>query len=135
MKDARFVDVSGIRIRYFEAGRGEPLLLVHGGSIGGGANAEDWGLNFDRFAESFHVYAIDKIGQGHTDSPKSDSDYVIGSTVRHAYDFLRVMGIESTHIVGHSRGGYTACRLALEHPEMVKGLVIVDSATLMREIT
>ena len=60
-----------------------------------------------------------------------DEEYVIGTMVQHAYDFLNTMQIDSAHLVGHSRGGYAVCRLALEHPEVVKTLVIVASTTLM----
>ena len=128
--EAKYVDVKGIRTRYLEAGRGEPLLLVHGGEFGTSCSANDWDLNIDSLAESFHVFAIDKVGSGFTDNPKSDQEYVIGATVQHAYDFLNTMKMDSAHAVGHSRGGYTVCRLALEHPEVVKTLVIVNSATL-----
>jgi pimeloyl-ACP methyl ester carboxylesterase len=98
---------------------------------GQGICANDWDLNIDGFAESFHVFAIDKIGCGFTDNPKSDGEYVIGTTVQHAYDFLNTMNIDSVHVVGHSRGGYAVCRLALEHPDVVNTLVIVSSTTLM----
>ena len=70
-KDAKFVDVKGTNTRYFEAGEGETMLLVHGGQFGGGASAEDWFLNFDALAESFHVYALDKTGQGYSDRPRT----------------------------------------------------------------
>jgi pimeloyl-ACP methyl ester carboxylesterase len=127
----KYVDIKGIRTRYLEAGKGEPLLLVHGSHFGRYCSANDWILTIDSFAESFHVFAIDKIGGGFTDNPKSDEEYVIGTTVQHTYDFLKTMKIDSAHVVGHSRGGYTVCRLALEQPEVVKTLVIVNSATLM----
>ncbi len=135
MKGAKFIDVAGIRTRYFEAGQGEPLVLVHGGQFGSNANAEDWGDTIEAFAKDFHVFAIDKPGQGHTDNPKNDADYVIGATVKHLYQFLKALGIKKANLAGHSRGGYTVCRLALEHPEAVKSIVIVDSATMMWEVT
>ncbi len=131
MNNANFVDVKGIRTRYFEAGRGDPLVLVHGGHFGNSYNAEDWEHSFPLFAKSFHVYALDKIGQGFSDNPPSDRDYVIGTVVQHLYGFLEAVGIDKAHLVGHSRGGYAVARLALEHPEVVGALVIVDSATLM----
>ncbi len=131
MKGAKFVDVSGIRTRYFEAGNGDPLLLINGGQFGFYSCALDWGGNFDTLAKDFHVYAIDKIGQGHTDNPKEDADYVMGTTVWHVREFMEHLGIQSAHLAGHSRGGYTICRLALEYPELVKCLIIVDSGTLM----
>jgi 2-hydroxy-6-oxonona-2,4-dienedioate hydrolase len=131
MDNAKFVNVRGINTRYFEAGSGDPLLLIHGGSFGYFENAEDWDRNFDVLAEHYHVFAIDKIGCGFTDNPPTLEDYYIGATVQHAYDFIGLMGLGLVHVAGHSRGGYTATRLALEHPEVVRTLIIVDSSTLM----
>lgn len=131
MIEEKYVIVKGIRTRYLEAGKGEPLLMVHGGNFGTISSADTWDLVIDAFAESFHVFAIDKIGQGFTDNPKHDENYVIGTAVQHSYDFLNTMGIDSAHLMGHSRGGYVVTRLALEHPEKTKSLIIVDSSTLM----
>lgn len=129
--ETKYIDVNGIRTRYLEAGSGEPLLLLHGGHPGLHSFANVWDLNIDLLARDFHVFAIDKIGCGFTDNPKDDRDYTVGSGVRHAYDFLETLKIKTSHVVGHSRGGFQACRLALEHPELVKTLVIVDSGTLV----
>lgn len=132
LNNPEFVNAGGIKTRYFQAGEGEPVVLVHGLQFGDpGASALHWEPVFHRFAQAFHVYALDKIGQGYSDNPKQDQDYVIGTTVRHLYNFLEAVGVPGAHVVGHSKGGYTVCRLALEHPEVVKTLVIVDSATLM----
>ncbi len=131
MENAKFVDVKGVRTQYYEAGEGEPLLLVHGGAFGGFDSAEDWGVNFDSLAGHFHTFAIDKVGQGFSDAPLSDEEYVMGAHVNHIYDFMSAVGIESTHLAGHSRGGYAVTRVALEHPEVVRTLIIIDSSTLM----
>jgi pimeloyl-ACP methyl ester carboxylesterase len=131
MAETRFVDVKGVRTRYFLAGKGEPLILVHGGHFGRKSSAQDWDLNIDPLAERFCVYALDKIGQGHSDNPASDSEYVIGRTVSHLRDFVAALGIGPAHFAGHSRGGYTVTRLAIESPELVKSLTIVSSASLM----
>jgi len=126
-----YLVVNGVRTRYLEAGHGTPLLLIHGGNFGKEESANDWDTNIEDLGATFHVYAPDKIGCGFTDNPKRDTEFVIGTTVQHAYDFLEAMKIRETHVAGHSRGGYVATRLALEHPEMVKTLTIVDSSTLM----
>ncbi|MBI4284959.1 MAG: alpha/beta hydrolase [Chloroflexi bacterium] len=129
--ETKYVAVNGIRTRYLEAGSGEPLLLVHGGDFGRYCSGNDWDTNIADLARYFHVLAIDKVGCGFTDNPGTDKEYVIGTTVDHAHNFLKTLGIKSAHAAGHSRGGYTVCRLSLEHPESVKTLIIVDSGTLM----
>ncbi|MBI4199582.1 MAG: alpha/beta hydrolase [Chloroflexi bacterium] len=131
MQGAKFVDVEGIRTRYFTAGKGEPVVFVNGADFGQLGHAENWGLVFDEFAKHFRVYAFDKIGQGYTDNPKTDRDYLKGTQVKHLYDFIKTMGIQPASIMGVSRGGYDVCRLTLEHPEVVKTVTIIDSATLM----
>ncbi len=131
MKDAKYIDANGIRTRYFEAGEGEPMLLIHGGTYGSFYNAEDWEVNFDTFAQQYHVIAYDRVGLGFSDNPRTDDEYVIGSSVEHAYALIKALGLGPAHIVGHSRGGYTATRLVLEHPEVVDTLIIVDSSSLM----
>jgi len=133
MTNEQFVDVDGISTRYFEKGEGEILVLFHGGHFGTSDacdSAVDWDLNFDGLARWFRVIAVDKLGQGYTDNPKSDDDYTMAAVVRHAYGFLKTMKLRNVHLIGHSRGGYLVARLTLEHPELVKSCIIVDSGTL-----
>lgn len=131
MKNGKFIDVDGIKTRYYEEGSGEALVLFHGGNFGQQDNvdcAENWDFNWDGFKKTFRVFAVDKLGQGFTGNPKND-DYTIQAVVRHAYSFLQAIGLSRVHLVGHSRGGYLVTRLTLEHPELVSTLTIVDSQT------
>lgn len=130
-REHKFVTVDGIRTRYFEAGSGEAMVLVHGGHFGMSiSSANDWMPIFLSLAAHFHVYAVDKLGMGLTGNPRSDSGYTMQATVQHIYRFLEELGIESVHLVGHSRGGLPVARIAIDHPEMVKTLTIFDSNTL-----
>ncbi|MFQ5542578.1 MAG: alpha/beta fold hydrolase [Candidatus Binatia bacterium] len=133
MENPKFVDIDGIKTRYFDEGKGEPLVLFHGGNFGDSDNvdlANNWDRNWPFFSKSFHVYAPDKLGQGFTDLPKTDDEYTMASVIRHAYHFIQKMGLKKVHLVGHSRGAYLITRLALEHPELVSTAVIVDSSTI-----
>jgi 2-hydroxy-6-oxonona-2,4-dienedioate hydrolase len=133
MTSEKYIEVDGIRTRYFEAGTGPVVVLFHGGHFGShdaADCAEDWSLNFDGLAEWFHVYAVDKIGQGFTDNPKRDEDYTMAAVVQHAYAFLKTLGLRKVHPVGHSRGAYLVARLALEHPELFDSCILVDTNTL-----
>jgi 2-hydroxy-6-oxonona-2,4-dienedioate hydrolase len=127
---SRFLDVAGVRTRYLDAGDGEPVLLIHGGEFGGFDLAEDWLPVIERRPGQLRMIALDCLGCGFTDNPASDDDYVLGSVVAHCRAFLAALGLDSAHLVGHSRGGYVATRLALESPELARSLTIVSSASL-----
>jgi pimeloyl-ACP methyl ester carboxylesterase len=127
--DARYVDVLGIRTRYFVAGRGEPLVLVHGGqpsSMDG--SAWDWQQNFAALAREFRVHALDRVGQGGSAHPASLDDYqnYYGLVVEHLRGFLDAMGLERAHLVGHSQGSWPVTRIALDDPARVASLTLVD---------
>ena len=132
LTDPKYVDVDGIRTRYFEKGEGEPMVLVHGGHMGTFAAdlADDWDLNFDALARHYRVYALDKLGMGFTDNPKTDDGYTIQAQTDHVSRFMETLGVGPAHLCGHSRGGYLVTRLALQHPEQCRSCIIVDSGTL-----
>ena len=75
-------------------------------------------------------FAADKLGCGMTDNPKSIENYTQHDCVQHMWAFMQKMGITRCHIAGQSNGAYTAARLALEHPDVCRSLIISDSATL-----
>ncbi|MBT5047437.1 MAG: alpha/beta hydrolase [Rhodospirillaceae bacterium] len=130
MNDRKFIDVDGVRTCYYEKGDGPLLVLFHGGNFGSNDAADcalDWGLNFDGLAEKYHVFAIDKLGQGYTGNPKSDGDYTMAAAVRHGSATLDALGIQNAHLVGHSRGGYLTCRMTMERPDLVRTCTIIDS--------
>ena len=130
MSPEKFVDLSGIKTRYFEAGSGEAMLLVHGGNAGDSDNvdcANNWDLNWEGFSKNFNVFAIDRLGQGYTDNPQV-GEYVVENIIGHLRNFVdRLHG--RVHLVGHSRGGYMCLRLARELPERIASITIVDSST------
>lgn len=133
MQNAKFVTLAGVRTRYFEAGTGEDLVLIHGGKFGTFYSAYHWSLNFDELSKHFHVYAFDKLGMGDTDNPKSDADYTMAAVIEHACAFVQTLGIRNATLAGHSRGALPAARIAVDHPELVKALIIFDSSTLPAE--
>ena len=133
MVGERWIDVDGCNTRYFDAGSGPVLVFLHGGTIGessAAANAEDWEHNFTPLvAAGYRCIAVDKLGQGFTGNPVAKGDWSMRGQVKHAIAFLKVLDAGPVHIIGHSRGGYVACRVALDAPQLVYSVVIVDSNT------
>jgi 2-hydroxy-6-oxonona-2,4-dienedioate hydrolase len=64
-----------------------------------------------------------------TANPADDNDLNIQGQVDHMYDFIRALKVGMVHLVGESRGGGCVFFLALQHPEVVRDIVIVDSDT------
>jgi pimeloyl-ACP methyl ester carboxylesterase len=119
----RFVDVDGIRLHYLAKGNGPPVVLLHGNVV----TAEDYIYSgiFDRAAENHHVVAFDRPGMGYSDrphgtiwSPRAQADLLRRGFAR--------LGIERPIVVGHSWGAMVAAALALDHPEAVRGLVLLS---------
>ena len=121
---AKFVDVNGVKARYYEAGQGEPMLLIHGGSTGGSSTANVWSRNIPGLAKRFHVFAIDRLGSGLSGNP-ANHDYGSAAQIEFAYQFIRTMKLNGIHLVGHSAGGAVALYTALNHPDLFKTLTIV----------
>ena len=127
--DAKFVDVNGIRTRYYEAGQGEPLVMVHGEGWSGHSSANTWSKVIPLLAKRFHVFAPDKAGSGMTGNPLNDKDYNLQGVVEHIYQFIQTMKLGKVHLIGQSNGGGVSFFLTVLHPQVVKTLVVVNSNT------
>lgn len=125
-----FVDVDGVRTRYYDVGNGDPLVLVHGGNWHGHASANKWTKTFEFLADRFRVLAFDRIGCGMTDNPSSPDAFRYSSELRHAIGFLDALDLDTVHLCGYSRGAGLATRVAVEIPDRIETLAITNSATL-----
>jgi pimeloyl-ACP methyl ester carboxylesterase len=123
-----FVTVGRVRARYFSAGEGDPLVLLHGG----GESASSWRWVFPRLAGRYRVIAPDFPGSGESDL--LNGSYSAGSFGSFAEGFLDALGIPRAVIVGHSLGGLAALQLALSAGDRVAGLVLVASAGLGTDV-
>jgi pimeloyl-ACP methyl ester carboxylesterase len=132
MGPPQWLDVDGIRTRYFDRGSGPAVVFFHGGHYGSAdaSSAGIWDVNFVPLSKFVNVIAVDRLGQGFTDNPAKDSDYTMQASVDHAARLLRRLGKGPYHVVGHSRGGYVVVRLALEHPDLVATAIPVSTGTL-----
>ncbi|KAL6633695.1 hypothetical protein ACP70R_026366 [Stipagrostis hirtigluma subsp. patula] len=112
----------GRRIHYVEQGAGKPIVLIHGF----GASAFHWRYNIPELAKKYKVYAIDLLGFGWSD--KALVDYEATIWMEQVSDFLREIVKEPAVLVGNSLGGFTTLFTATEVPELVRGVVLLNSA-------
>ena len=122
-----FVRANGIKTHFIEAGSGEPVVLVHGGGPGA-CGKHNWGNNVPVLAERFHVFAIDLIGYGLTDKPPIEYSYQ--AKVDHIAGFIDTLCLDQVHLGGNSMGTYLVVRYALDHPDRVKKVLMVATATV-----
>ena len=121
----KFVDVKGVRTRYYDEGQGVPMVLIHGGMTAGSSTANVFSRNIPGLAKRFHVFAVDRLGSGLTGNPLTDADYATPGQVEHVYQFIQTLKLGRIHLVGHSAGGAVAFYLAVHHPEIVRTLTII----------
>jgi pimeloyl-ACP methyl ester carboxylesterase len=110
-------DSAGVSIAYLVAGKGEPVVLIHGLYSSAGIN---WQLpgTVKLLAEHYQVIALDLRGHGRSGKPKEEDAY--GPQM--AEDVIRLMDhlkIEKAHIVGYSLGGIIALKVIADHPDRV----------------
>ena len=123
---AKFVDVKGVRARYYDIGHGEPLVLLHGSTIAGVSSANNWSKNIPELSKQFRVLALDRLGSGMTGNPLSDKDYGFEGEVEFLYNFIQTLHLEKIHLAGNSYGGSVAFLFAVAHPDLVKTLILVS---------
>ena len=116
-----YADVNGIKLYYEIYGKGEPLVLLHGGL---GA-IEMFGTNIATLAKGREVIAVDLQGHGRT----ADIDRAL--SVEFMADdiagLLKYLNLSRADIMGYSLGGGVAFQMAIRHPEMVRKLVLAST--------
>jgi pimeloyl-ACP methyl ester carboxylesterase len=106
------------------AGQGEPLLLLHGGGIDSAQLS--WAEAIGPFSEQYRVYAPDWPGYGQSD-PTGGEAYGIEQLVDILHQIIDTLALPPVILIGISMGGGAALGYALEYPERVAKLVLVDS--------
>ena len=119
------LDTGEVPLSLHRAGRGAPLILLHGFP----QNHRCWGRVAPDLARHFHVIVPDLRGYGDSDAPPDDPTHNTYSKRRMGADIRAVMdalGLERAHLLGHDRGARVAYRLALDHPERVARLGLIE---------
>ena len=119
------VQCGEVRLSVHRAGKGHPLILLHGYP----QNHHCWALVAPTLAEHFDVIIPDLRGYGDSSAPAESDDHTTYSKRQMAADIVAMMdalGLPSAHILGHDRGGRVAYRFALDHPDRIDRLGIIE---------
>jgi haloacetate dehalogenase len=119
------VETSDAEINAVRGGQGPPVLLLHGYP----QTHAMWHRVAPKLAEDFTVVAVDLRGYGDSSKPFGSEDHATYSKRAMAADGVEVMqslGLPSFAVVGHDRGGRVGHRIALDHPDRVTKLAVLD---------
>jgi len=123
----QFIEVSGARIHYLDKGTGPPIVIVHG--LGGQMGNFTYAL-LERLTDEFRVILLDRPGSGYSRrAPGATGRLTEQASI--VAEFIRKLDLQRPLLVGHSLGGAIALGVALDHPEVVKGLALVAPLTHM----
>jgi len=120
--DSLFVDVDGVRTRYITQGEGhETIVFIHGFS----SSLYTWRACLEAIAKHYRVYALDLKGFGFSEKPPSE--YTTDEYAEFVVHFMDAVGLKTATLCGNSMGGQIAWRIALQYPDRVDKLILVDA--------
>lgn len=118
----QFAQVDGHRIAYIDEGNGVPVLLIHGIPT----NGLMWRDVIPVLSKHFRVIAPDLLNYGQSEMPER-ADVSINAQRQIMFGLLDALAIRRAHLVGHDIGGGVAQLMAVERPERIDRLVLIDS--------
>ncbi len=121
-----FAQLSKVRLEYFPHGHGpERIVFIHGFQ----ASARIWTMVQEALpAARYSSIAINNRGAGGSDAPPREEDFTVQEFAADAFELVQLLGWDRFTLVGHSMGGATAAQFAVDHPQMLKGFVLLDPA-------
>ncbi len=118
-----YVVADSTRLRYIDAGRGTPVLFIHGL----GASIYAWRRNLAPvMSAGFRVVALDTRGSGSSDKPAHGYRNI--DLARLVLALMDSLALTDAVLVGHSMGGAIAAEVAISYPKRVRALVLIDAA-------
>ncbi|NVJ21674.1 alpha/beta hydrolase [Myxococcus sp. AM011] len=115
------LQLEGLTLHYEESGQGIPVLLLHGL----GSSGVDWELVTPRLASAYRVVVPDARGHGRSGKPAGA--YGVPLFAKDIAALCDALGLKQLHVIGLSMGGMMGFQLAVDRPDLVRSLVIVNS--------
>jgi 4,5:9,10-diseco-3-hydroxy-5,9,17-trioxoandrosta-1(10),2-diene-4-oate hydrolase len=123
------VKARNINTAYLEAGSGTPLVLLHGA----GAGSVVWYQTIGALSNHFRVIVPDVVGYGESDKPSAAYDRPF--YVSWLHDFLDAIELDRISLAGVSQGGAIAAQFAIDYPDRVNHLALIDSGALGEDVS
>lgn len=117
-----FVEIDSHQIHYVEAGKGVPVILVPGSF----STYRIWNPILPLLAKQYRMLALDYLGTGDSDKPRSGFQYSIGEQADLIVKFIRTLRLGKAHLVGASYGGVIVFNLATRYPDVCGKIVSIE---------
>ncbi len=132
--ESKFVQAGDVSLQYYEEGNGpETLVLVHGYA----SSAVLWRYTIEQLAKEridgdsrFRIIAFNNRGAGDSGRADSEDGYTVQSFAADLHNAVSALGLDDFLLVGHSMGGATVTQFSLAHQDLLRGLVLLNSAPL-----
>lgn len=121
-----FAQLSKVRLEYFPHGEGsERVVFIHGFQ----ASAKIWRMVQQALpADRYTSIAINNRGAGNSEAPPHEADFGVQPFAADAVELVGQLGWRDFTLVGHSMGGATVAQFAVDRPDLLKGLILLDPA-------
>ena len=117
-------DVEGSSLYYETRGAGDAVVLLHGFTL----DTRMWDGQFEALSKAYKVSRFDMRGHGKSSGAReADGGPMTFSQSEDVRGLLDALHIDRAHVVGLSMGGYVAYEFALDHPDRVRSLTVIDS--------
>ena len=132
--DSKFVQAGPVKLQYFESGDGpDTIVLVHGYA----SSAALWRYTVQQLEREtvngsprFRIIAINNRGAGDSERSSTEDDYTVESFAVDLHNAVSALRLDDFILVGHSMGGATVTQFSLAHQDMLRALVLLNSAPL-----
>jgi len=121
---SQFIVVNDRRVHYLKAGKGAPVVLLHGGA----SDSREWARTMTQYGDRFTFYAPDLPGFGQSD--RDEKGYYLTDFSDFLLGFIRLTGLEKPALVGHSFGARVCLDTVRQPGNNISKLVLIDASGL-----
>lgn len=119
--NSKFVEINGSKMHYIEAGKGDPIVFIHGVPT----SSYLWRHIIPELSTYGRCIALDLIGMGQSDKP--DIDYRVFDHIEYLTGFMKALDLKNVTLVMHAWGSVIGFEYAMQNPDNIKALAFLES--------